>query len=155
MMKKITDFIIDKRYLILCIFILLTGVSLYFPNSVKINYDISKYLLDTSKTRIGMDKMEEAFKGIDECSLNIMFKDLKAKEKEIIKEELEGIEHVKKVDYDKTEDYNKGNNTLYVLTIEGKEDESIAKKVYNTIIKKYQDYEFYTSGEVDECNKTV
>ena len=64
-MKKITDFIVDKRYWILTLFIILTILATIVSNKVNINYEISKYLPDTSETRIGMDIMEEEFKEIE------------------------------------------------------------------------------------------
>ena len=46
-LKKFTDFIINKRYFILVLFIILTIVSGILATKVKINHDISKYLPDT------------------------------------------------------------------------------------------------------------
>ena len=43
-MRKITDFIVDKRYFILGLFIIFTITCLFLSSNVKINYDISKYL---------------------------------------------------------------------------------------------------------------
>ena len=51
-MKKITNFIVDKRYFILTIFIILTVFSLFSSDNVKINYDMARYLPSKSSTRI-------------------------------------------------------------------------------------------------------
>ena len=89
-MKKITDFIINKRYLIL------------ITSQVKINRDIAEYLPDTSETRIGMDIMEKEFSETETSTLNIMFKDIEKEEKTKIKNNLEEIEGIESVDYDET-----------------------------------------------------
>ena len=47
-MKKITDFIVEKRYFILVLFLILTVVSLFLSNQVKVNHDMTKYLPDSS-----------------------------------------------------------------------------------------------------------
>ena len=47
---KIGDFIVDFRYLFLCIFILLAIVSLVNLNNVEIEYDITSYLSDETET---------------------------------------------------------------------------------------------------------
>ena len=54
-MRKITDFIVNKRNIILVIFVILTGVCLYTSTKVNINSDIAKYLPATSETKIGKD----------------------------------------------------------------------------------------------------
>ena len=150
-MKKITDFIIDKRYFILVIFIILTVISVFLLNKVNINYDIAKYLPDTSSTRIGMDIMEEEFSDVAVSTLNVMFNNLD--NKELVKSELENINGVKEVSYDDSSDYNKDGYTLYVLSIDGEKDSWEAKEVYNQVISKYPDC--FTSGNVAEANKTV
>ena len=153
-MKKITEFIIDKRYFILIIFILLTIGCAFLSNKVVINYDIAKYLPDTSKMRIGMNIMEDEFSDVETSSLNVMFEDLE-KDKMTIKSELESISGVKEVEYDESEKYNKDNYTLYEVTVDDKKDSSTAKNVYNEISTKYQDDTIYMSGSIAEANKSV
>ena len=74
-MKKITDFIINKRYFILVTFIIVTIICGFLATKVKINDDITAYLPSDSETRIGMDIMEREFSSQNNSSsLNIMFK---------------------------------------------------------------------------------
>ena len=80
-MKKITDFIVEKRNLILIIFLIITAICLFLIPKVNINYDIAKYLPSDSPTRVGMDIMESDFKEIKSSTLNIMFENLSKKEK--------------------------------------------------------------------------
>ena len=154
-MRKITDFIINKRHFILVLFIILTVVCGVLSSKVKINHDIAEYLPDTSETRIGMDIMEEEFSGTETSTLNLMFQDLQDEQKLQIKNELEKIEGVESIDYDDTEKYNKDNYTLYVITVDDKDDSQTATNVYNEITEKYKYYTIYTSGDVSETNKTV
>ncbi len=154
-MRKITDFIINKRHFILALFIVLTIFSAILSTKVEINHDIAKYLPKDSETRIGMDIMEEEFAGTETSTLNLMFEDLEENEKLEIKDYLETIDNVESVDYDNTEDYNKENYTLYVITVDDKSDSEMASEVYNKITEKYKDYTFYTSGDVSETNKSV
>ena len=153
-MKKLTDFIIDKRYYILVVFIILTIICGVLSQRVKINYDIAKYLPSDSETRIGMDIMEDEFETTT-STLNIMFNDLSDEQKQEFFEQLKEIDNVKKVDYDESEKYNIDNHTLYTLTVDGEADSENAKNVYNTITTKYEDYKFETSGDVAQYNKPV
>lgn len=153
-MKKLTDFIIDKRYYVIALFIILTIVCGVLSQKVKINYDIAKYLPGDSETRIGMDIMEDEFETTT-STLNIMFNDLNEEQKQEVFEELKVIDNVKEVDYDESEKYNIDNHTLYTLTVDGEADSENAKNVYNTITTKYEEYKFETSGDVSEYNKPV
>ncbi len=154
-MKKITDVIINKRYFILLLFIVFTIISAILSSKVKINYDIAEYMPDTSETRIGMDIMEKEFSGTETSTLNLMFENLEDGKKLDIKSDLESIEGVQSVDYDSTENYNKENYTLYVITVDDKSDSQKATDVYNQITENYKDYTIYTSGNVSESNKSV
>ena len=154
-MRKITDFIINKRHFILILFIAFTIICAILSSKVKINFDIAKYLPDTSETRIGMDIMEEEFSDVETSNLNLMFKNLADQEKLSIKEELEKVDGIESVDYENTEEYNKDNYTLYVITVDDKSDSPKAADIYNQITEKYKDYTIYTSGDVSESNKSV
>ena len=154
-MRKFTDFIINKRHLIIIIFIILSIISVFLSQKVNINYDIAKYLPNTSETRIGMDIMESEFEEIKSSSLNLMFEDLQEDKKNEIYDELTQIEGVDSVDYDNTENYNKDNYTLYVINVSDVEDSKLASDVYEEITKNYKDYTIYTSGSISERNNPV
>ena len=128
-MKKVTDFIVDKRYLVLGFFLILTVVCGFLSNNVKINHDIAKYLPKTSEVRRGMDIMESEFES-KTSTLNIMLEDLNKKEKEDAKEYLENLKYVNTVEHDSTEKYNKKNYSLYILEVDGEADSKEAKQVY-------------------------
>lgn len=154
-MKKITNFIVNKRNFILVTFLLISGVCLFLIPKVNINYDLAAYLPKTSQTRIGMDIMESDFKEMESSSFNIMFENLTAEEKNRIYEKLSTIENVSSVSYDASEAYNKGEYTLYVIHVAATEDSKTAKEVYNTITKYFAEEKIETSGPIAERNKPV
>ena len=154
-MKKLTDFIINKRHIILVLFIILSIISVILSQKVNINYEIAEYLPSTSETRIGMDIMEEKFKEIKSSSLNVMFEDLQEEKKTEIYDKLTQIEGVDSVDYDNTENYNKDNYTLFIINVADTEDSKAASDVYSEIEEQFKDYKIYTSGSIAEKNKPV
>ena len=154
-MKKLTDFIINKRHIILVLFIILSIISVILSQKVNINYEIAEYLPSTSETRIGMDIMEEKFKEIKSSSLNVMFEDLQEEKKTEIYDKLTQIEGVDSVDYDDTENYNKDNYTLFIINVADIEDSKVASNVYSEIDEQFKDYKIYTSGSIAEKNKPV
>lgn len=155
-MKKITDFIVEKRNYILVLFLMLTAICGFLSNKVRINYDMAKYLPDTSTVRTGMDIMEEEFSSNNSSSFNLMFKGLNLEEKEKIYQDLTKIKNVSSVLYEKdNSSYNKDDYTLYVININAKDDSKEATEVYEKVEKKYHDYEIETSGEVAQQNEDV
>ena len=152
---KIINFIVDKRYYILVLFTILSLFSLFLSTKVNINYDISTYLPTNSETKIGKNIMDKNFSGTNTSTLNLMFEGLENDKKNIIQEELSKIDGVSEVLYDETDNYNKDDYTLYIITLADKEDSELASNLYNEIIDNYSNYEIYTSGNISEWNKPV
>ncbi len=149
---KIINFIVDKRYYILVLFTILSLFSLFLSTKVNINYDISKYLPTNSETKIGKNIMDKNFSGTNTSTLNLMFEGLENDKKNIIQEELSRIDGVSKVLYDETDNYNKDDYTLYIITLADKEDSELASNLYNEIIDNYSNYEIYTSGKIGRAH---
>ncbi len=154
-MKKLTDFLVDHKMFVLSFFLVLTGISLLLSSKVEINRDITKYLPKSSETRQGMDIMEREFKELKTSSLNIMFHGLEEQEKITIYEELKKMDGVKEVEYENTDQYNQGDDTLYVLTASDTKDSVLASELYDQLLSQYQDYDIEMSGDIVEENKDI
>ncbi len=152
-MKKITDFLVNKRNYVLVLFIILTFGCFLLSNKVKINRDMAEYLPKSSETSQGMDIMDQEFGEIETSTLNLMFKDLNNKDE--VLNYLNNLKGIKEVEYEDTEEYNKDNYTLFVITVDSKADSKISDDIYHKITNKYQDYEIFTSGDVASENKDV
>lgn len=152
-MKKITDFIVEKRNVFLCIFILLAGLSLYLSTFVNINEDIMAYLPSSSETKKGNDIMSEAFSKEDTSTLNVMFKNLSEDEKEETRDKLKKIDGVITVDYDNTEDYNIDEYSLFTLNVDDYADSEKAEQIYNEIKENFDAVGI--SGIIYDANKPV
>ncbi len=152
-MRKITDFMVEKRYIFLSLFIVLSGICLYLSTKVNINDDIMKYLPPSSETKIGKDIMDKEFIEEDSSILNVMFKDLSEKEKEDTLKKLKDIEGVSSVDYDSTSTYNQKDYTLYVLNVDDYDHSKTATNVYNTVKNHF--HVAGMSGSIYEENKPI
>lgn len=116
-MRKIANFIVDKRLPILIVMLVVTLVfALQIPNVV-VNTDMSKYLPDDSSMREGVDIMDEELPDSDiDQTIRVMFKGLTKDEKVEMERRLEEIEYVDSVDYEPdNEDYNKEDYTKYIV----------------------------------------
>lgn len=154
-MRKITDFIVEKRNYILIIFIILSFVSLYIGTKVNINNDISKYLPKNSETKIGMNIMNDKFDEIKQSQLYIMFKDLSKDEKIKMKEELSNIKNVSSVDYDDTDKYNNEEYSLYIINVDDYSNSKTSKELYEYVKETYKDKNVSLGGSIDEENKPI
>lgn len=148
-MKKLTNFIVDKRYYILGVVILLTIFCIFLSNDVKINNDMAKYLPNTSETRIGMDIMEDEFSSLD-GTLNILLKDLNDEEKDKAYSYLTKLDNVDKVEFQE-----KDNLQFYEITTDIKSDSKQARELYNKVKDHFSDSLVDTSGSISSEYKDV
>ena len=153
-MRKITDFIVNKRYFFLCVFILLAFFAFIASLHLPVNYDISKYLPDDSETKVGLSIMQKEF---DENSsvLNVMFSNLPKSENDGVIDYISGIKNVGEVNYLDSTDYKDTNYTLFEVSVNAAKDSDEASDVYKAITNKYEDYEIKTQGEISDYNKPL
>jgi len=116
-MKKLANFLVDRRYIFLALTLVLTVVCGALAMTVTVNRDRTKYLPDDSNMKQGMSLMESAFRGEEEkASIRVMFDDLSAAQIAEVKARLEAIPNVSSVVYDKdSAEYNRDNHTLFVV----------------------------------------
>jgi len=144
-MKKVMNFIVEKKMFILVVIILLTALCTPLATNVSINSDMSKYLPKNSQMKIGQNIMMKEFDN-DINTLNIMFSKLDDNQKAKISQSLSEIKGVDSVTYDNSEKYNKDGYTLYVLSIGYAVDADETKAVMNTVKEQYADYDFVMGG---------
>ena len=77
-MKKVASFLVEKRKILLCLFLVLAAVSLPLMGQVRINYDLTKYLASEARMKQGMQLMEHEFGPSDSSQLRVMIPDLSA-----------------------------------------------------------------------------
>lgn len=142
-MKKIANFIVNKRGIVMSVIFLLAIICAFLMQQVEINSDMTKYLADDSSMKIGLDIMEDEFPEMESSqAIRVMFQDLEAEQKSEILSQLENIKYVDNVDYDaESEDHNKDNHTLYVLNTSyayGSEEEV---SIEDTLEENFEQYD--------------
>lgn len=85
----------SARIVIIVVFAALMVFSAFMINSVKINYDMTKYLPKDSNTKESLKIMEEEFG--NNSMIQLMAKDVSVVEANLLAEEIEAIESVKSV----------------------------------------------------------
>ena len=142
MIKKLSNFIVNKKNLVLIFMFILAVVSVICSQFVEINEDMTKYLPDDSNMKAGLTIMEEEFPEMETSNtIRVMFDDLTAAQKEEVLEKLSSITYVDGVDYDaESGDYNKDNHTLYVLNMTYEYDSDEEKAIEAALESDFADY---------------
>ena len=132
-MQKFYTGIVNKRKLIIVLFMVAFIISLFCSKLVSVNYDITDYLPENTKSTVSIDVMQAEFDG-GIPNARVMIKNVTIPEALKYKEKLKNIEGVTEVswlddtvditvplstfDNDTLETYYKDNTALFTLTIE-------------------------------------
>ena len=132
-MQKFYTGIVNKRKLIIVLFMVAFIISLFCSKLVSVNYDITDYLPENTKSTVSIDVMQAEFDG-GIPNARVMIKNVTIPEALEYKEKLKNIEGVTEVswlddtvditvplstfDNDTLETYYKDNTALFTLTIE-------------------------------------
>jgi predicted RND superfamily exporter protein len=125
-MERIAKFIVKIRYILFGLFIALTAVCVYLFFLVKTNYDMTKYLRDTSDSKIALSEMEKTFGEI--TVVDIVF--ISKEDLLVNKKKIENLDSVVLALFEDNSQYVKTNNYLLKVYIsEGIYSDSTAKVI--------------------------
>ena len=134
-MKKIFDFLVNKRIVFLILFIVLTGLSIWAIPQVEITNEITDYLPKDSIIIDGLSFMEDEFG--EESTLRVVYEGLSNDDITAIYNDLSEIEFVRSVLYDSSETYQLENHTLFILNIPYQSNSEQAQSVLKTIEEEF------------------
>lgn len=154
-MKKAAAFLVDKRRILICLFLALAVASLFLAGQVRINYDLTKYLPADSHMKQGIQLMEQEFGQAASSELRVMFTNLPEEEKEDVLRWLSGLEHVSSAVWEPTETYNCGDYTLYEIAADVDSHSPEAATLYKAVHEKYDKDGIATDGSIHEANVPV
>lgn len=151
-MKKAASFLVEKRRIFLCFFLILAAVSVLLVGQVRINYDLTQYLPENSHMRQGIQLMEQEFGKEYSSSLRVMLSGLSDEEKEEAYHWLSGLDQVSEVLWNTGTDYNREGNSLYEITTEYDSHSKEAADLFNAVYARYGSRGVATSGSIHEAN---
>ena len=153
-LKKLTDGIVKHHKAVLIVMLALAAACVVLMSHVNVNKDLTKYMPEGSETSEGLTIMYSEFDESLAMPLTVMVENLNDTEKQTEYEYLKELPGVKSVNYDDSEKYNKDNQTLYELTINGKADEEVASTAFGKIKEHYKELgkEARYRGEVATMN---
>lgn len=150
-MKRIANFLVNKRFFMLIIMLVMSVISALFIPKVKVIKDRTEYLKEDSRMKMGLNIMEEEFKDVDDkSSIRVMFYDLTPTQIQDVKKRLESIKNVSSVSYDETsEDYNKDNLTLFIVNSKFDYSTKEEEEIENTIKTSFPEFRFeYANNDI-------
>jgi predicted RND superfamily exporter protein len=153
-MKKLADFLVDKRLWFFIAGMVFAAVCLVMMLFVNINYDLTAYLAKDSAMREGLDIMTEEFPAMElPGSFKIMFENLKESEKLKVKSDLEKFEGVASVTFEPGSiSYNTKSYTLYAINTD-KSDSAYVEDVLARMVKQFgKNYTVHTYYNGDPTN---
>jgi len=152
-MKKIANFIVKGKWIIISIFMALAIISGFCSSLVSINYNISDYLNEKTETKIAIDIIEEEF-GMT-GNLQVMLSNIDIETAKDVSSDIKEIDNVLNVNFDAYDEaYYKDNKALYVILIDGDDYSTIAEQVTedvkNLIETKYDYSPIYAGTTIEK-----
>ena len=140
------------KYIVLVLFLTMTIVSIALMGDVKINYNISDYLDDSTETKISLDIIESNFGSTG--NIQVMVEDVTVEQAQEISKIIKNIDNVLLVNFDQADpSYYKDGDALFAVIVNGDEYSDTAKKVYDDIktnLNNYLENETHYGGAVVE-----
>ena len=133
-MKKKFSLLKSAKYLIVLLFLIFSAISVILFGTIKINYNISDYLDDSTDTKISLGIMEEEFGLVS--NVQVMIENITPEEANKVKNTLKTIENVNFVNFNsENENYYKDNTALFVVLVNGNEYSDSAKAALADIVE--------------------
>ncbi len=134
-MKKIAQFIVEKRLWLFFIFIAIIGYCIFGITRIQVENDITTYLPEGTDTKKALAIMEEEFASLG--SATVMVKGIDADAADDLAKQIGDIDGVTSVSFDSTSESNfKDNKALYSIFYIGDSGDQKAVDAYNKTIKK-------------------
>ncbi len=123
-MERLAAFIVDKRVLIIILFLIACISCVFTAGLVGVEDDISYFLSEETETRQGIEAMEGEFYTFG--SARVMLKDISYDRALLVAEELSAVEGVKSVSFDDTENHFRDRHALFDVSFAGTADDEIS-----------------------------
>ena len=153
LMTHVAQYIVDRRKLILIVFIVLAFISVYTSTLVVTNDSLEHFLPADTETRLGLDIMDREFVTYD--TAQVVVRNISLDQARAIADELAGIENVKEVKFDDSSDHYKELSALFDVTFNGASDDPSSKTALNEIEDLLSPYDLYVNTKVGNPLKVI
>ncbi len=147
-MMKVAEFIVDKRNLIVLIYVILIIFSAFSRNWVEVENDLTFYLPSDAETKIGLEIMDDEF--VTFGSARLMISNITYDDAKVLADKIAGRPEVQSLTFDdSTEHYNKAS-ALFDVTFDYSEDDEKAKESLDNLLADLSEYDVFVSSTLNE-----
>lgn len=133
-MKRIAQFIVEKRLIFVLIFVGLIAYCIFGITKIRVEYDITTYLPENTDTKQAIKIMDEEFASMG--SATVMIRDVQADVADRLAEQLRALLGVDSVSFDSaSESSYKDGYALINIYYTGGSSDKVAVKAYEDTIK--------------------
>ncbi|MDD6735332.1 MAG: MMPL family transporter, partial [Clostridiales bacterium] len=150
---KLSTVIVDKKGIILLLYIAAFAFSMVSQGWVNVCNDITEYLPDSTETRRGLTIMNDEF--ITYAASKAMVINITYDEAENIADRIRSVEGVSIVDFDDTEDHYKDGCALYDITLDSEGGDEKTTGTYEAIRSLLSEYDVYISESDSDDSKAL
>lgn len=127
------------KFIVIALFLVITVVSVMMIGNVKINYNISDYLDESTETKISLNIIEEDF-GMT-GNIQVMVEDVSVEDAYKISSIIKSVENVLFVNFDENDTaYYKDGDALFAVIVDGDEYSSTANVVLDDIQRELEEH---------------
>ena len=170
-MRKLAEFIVDKRKFLLIIFIAAAIGSVIMSSHINVIQELTDYLPDDTETSIGLNVMDEQFTTFG--TAKVMVQNVTYDQARVLADQLKDIKGVSAVDFYEEDEDDENNDTeekeftnsedmrdsykdlaaLYSISFETPEDDGLAQAAIADVRTALKDYDawFYTTVDKDDA----
>ncbi|MDO4332131.1 MAG: MMPL family transporter [Eubacteriales bacterium] len=146
--EKLATLIVDKRNLIFFIYIAALIFSVFSRNWVSVCNELTDYLPEDTETRRGLTAMEEEL--VTYGTARIMVSNVTWEAADYLAGEIEEVDGVSSVEFDRTEEHFKQTDALFDVSFSGEADEEISLEAMSEIKAIMEPFDTYIDSEVGE-----
>ena len=123
-MEKLATFIVDRRNVLIALFLAAAVFCAISRNWVRVNESITDYLAEDTETRQGLDLMEREFTTYSTAS--VMVQNISYEQALRLSEQLAEVDGVREVAFDETPSHYASASALFSLTFDGTDDDEVS-----------------------------
>ena len=152
-LTRVAHYIVDRRKMILLVFVVLAALSMYTSTLVVTNDSLEHFLPSETETRLGLDLMDREFVTYD--TAQIVVRNISLAQAEEIAAEIGNVEHVKEVEFDDSPEHYEGLSGLFDVTFTGTNDDETSRTALKEIEEKLSRFDLYVNTKVGNPLKVI
>ena len=143
--QRAAAFIVDKRKVFYLLYMGLCIFCLFSSKWVAVNDDLTSYLPEETETRRGLTVMEEEF--VTFGTSRILVDNVSLAQAQALAGRLEGLEGVKSVEFDETQDHYRSGAALFSITYDGAAEDAVSLEALERVKGVLSGFDVYVTGD--------